>query len=68
MLYLLLHILKGKHFFLSGENSNYITKDDVSLISAHFSNSQIVTVKNAGHWLHAENPTQFYNEIVSFLA
>ncbi|WP_299524827.1 alpha/beta fold hydrolase [uncultured Lutibacter sp.] len=58
----------GKTLFLSGENSNYITKEDIPLISAHFINSHVVTVKNAGHWLHAENPIQFYNEVVSFLA
>ena len=58
----------GETLFLSGENSNYITKEDTPLISAHFSNSQIITVKNAGHWLHAENPVQFYNEVVSFLS
>jgi len=58
----------GLTLFLKGENSNYITIEDESLIEAHFSNATIVTVKNAGHWLHAENPTQFYNEIVSFLA
>lgn len=57
----------GATLFLSGEDSNYITKEDESLISAHFSNFEIVTVKNAGHWLHAENPVQFYKEVVSFL-
>ena len=54
--------------FLKGENSNYITADDVPLISAHFSNATIVTVKNAGHWLHAENPSQFYTEVMAFLS
>jgi pimeloyl-ACP methyl ester carboxylesterase len=58
----------GTTLFIKGENSNYITQDDVPLITAHFENSKIVTVKNAGHWLHAENPTQFYNEVVSFLS
>ena len=58
----------GKTLFLSGENSNYITKEDLPLISAHFANSSVVTVKNAGHWLHAENPVQFYHEVVRFLA
>tara|TARA_R110001583_G_scaffold86860_1_gene226688 strand:+ start:19498 stop:20262 length:765 start_codon:yes stop_codon:yes gene_type:complete len=57
----------GDTLFLRGENSNYITKEDISLIAAHFTNFQIITVKNAGHWLHAENPTQFYNEVVRFL-
>jgi pimeloyl-ACP methyl ester carboxylesterase len=57
----------GKTLFLKGENSDYITKNDEPLIKAHFENSKIVTVKNAGHWLHAENSTQFYTEVVSFL-
>lgn len=59
---------EGQTLFLSGENSKYITNDDIPLISSHFSNFHVVTVKNAGHWLHAENPTQFYNEVVRFLA
>jgi pimeloyl-ACP methyl ester carboxylesterase len=59
---------EGQTLFLSGENSDYITKEDIPLIAAHFANYQIVTVKKAGHWLHAENPTQFYNEVVSFLS
>ncbi len=58
----------GETLFLSGENSNYITKEDLPLIHVHFANSEVVTVKNAGHWLHTENPTQFFNEVVSFLA
>ena len=54
--------------FLKGENSDYISEGDEALIEAHFSNATIVTIKNAGHWLHAENPTQFYSEIVNFLS
>lgn len=53
--------------FLSGENSGYIGVDDVPLIEAHFPMAKVVTVKNAGHWLHADNPRQFYDEVVSFL-
>ena len=58
----------GETLFLRGGNSGYIDDNDRNLIEAHFPNSEIVTVKNAGHWLHAENPTDFYNEVVSFLA
>ena len=57
----------GETLFLKGENSNYITEDDTPLIKAHFPNSKIAIVKNAGHWLHAENPTQFYGEVINFL-
>ncbi len=58
----------GETLFLSGENSNYIAAEDTSLISAHFVNYSVVTVKNAGHWLHAENPIQFFDEVVRFIA
>ncbi|WP_298363407.1 alpha/beta fold hydrolase [uncultured Lutibacter sp.] len=58
----------GETLFLKGENSNYITNEDEGLIEAHFSNAKIITVKNAGHWLHAENPAQFFTEVVTFLS
>ena len=57
----------GETLFLKGENSGYISINDKPLIEAHFPKAKIVTVKNAGHWLHAENPTDFYNEVVRFL-
>ncbi len=63
-----LTLFEGPTLFLKGENSGYISNDDKSLIEAHFPNATIVTVKNAGHWLHAENPTDFYNYVDSFLA
>ncbi len=48
--------------FLKGENSDYILPKDESLITAHFPNAQIKTISNAGHWLHAENPDEFYQK------
>ncbi|WP_299669953.1 alpha/beta fold hydrolase [uncultured Polaribacter sp.] len=57
-----------KTLFLKGENSGYITANEVPIIEAHFPNAKIVEIKNAGHWLHAENPKQFYSEVCAFLA
>jgi len=57
----------GETLFLRGENSGYINDDDQNLIRNHFPNSEIVTVKNAGHWIHADNPESFFEEVVSFL-
>ncbi len=57
----------GATLFLSGETSDYIKKEDVLLIKKHFSNATIVTIPNAGHWLHAENPKDFFKEVSSFL-
>lgn len=57
----------GEVLFLKGENSGYISKEDEQLIATHFPKSEIKVVKNAGHWLHTENPEDFYNYINSFL-
>jgi len=62
-----LSIFEEDTLFLRGENSGYISDDDNVLIEAHFPKATIVTVKNSGHWLHAENPTDFYDYVVSFL-
>ena len=53
--------------FLRGDKSEYIGAQDETIIKSHFSNSKIVTISNAGHWLHAENPTDFFNEVMAFL-
>ena len=58
---------EGATLFLKGENSMYILKEDEGLIEAHFPNSEIVTIANAGHWLHAENPTDFFQASQKFL-
>jgi pimeloyl-ACP methyl ester carboxylesterase len=58
----------GPTLFLRGGNSGYISVEDEGLIAAHFQDSKIVTVKNAGHWLHAENPTDFLREVLQFLS
>ena len=60
-------VFEGEALFLRGANSGYISKEDEPLIHAHFPNSEIKTIANAGHWLHAENPTDFYKEAIQFL-
>ena len=52
--------------FIRGGNSNYITTEDELIINKHFSDSSITTIDGAGHWLHAENPERFYNEVMGF--
>lgn len=60
-------IFVGKTLFLKGENSGYISEEEEPIIEAHFPNSKIVQIDNAGHWLHAENPKLFYKEVITFL-
>ena len=52
--------------FIRGGNSNYITTEDEFIINKHFSDFSIATIDGAGHWLHAENPERFYNEVMGF--
>ena len=53
--------------FVKGERSPYITQQHFGLIDSIFVNSQIVTIPNAGHWLHAEQPNQFLEVVTGFL-
>jgi pimeloyl-ACP methyl ester carboxylesterase len=53
--------------FLKGQKSDYIIPAEHLIIDAHFPHHKIVEIKNAGHWLHAENPKDFYKEVSRFL-
>lgn len=57
----------GEVLFLSGEKSGYIEAMDELLIKKHFPKASLKTVANAGHWLHAENPQEFYRIVANFL-
>jgi len=60
-------VFKEDTLFLRGEKSGYIEPIDELLIKKHFPKAKIETVSNAGHWLHAENPDDFYNNVMNFL-
>ncbi|WP_396199399.1 alpha/beta fold hydrolase [Flavobacterium sp.] len=53
--------------FLRGDKSNYILDSDFETILHHFPLAIIKTIPNAGHWLHAENPSAFYSEVEKFV-
>ncbi|MBU2922746.1 alpha/beta fold hydrolase [Winogradskyella psychrotolerans] len=54
--------------FLRGDRSEYIGEADETIIHRHFPNSKIITISNAGHWLHAENPKEFYKAVMNFVS
>jgi pimeloyl-ACP methyl ester carboxylesterase len=60
-------IFNGETLFLRGVNSNYILDEDIDQIFEHFHHCKLVDIENAGHWLHAENPKDFYKEIMKFI-
>ena len=54
--------------FLRGDKSEYISLQDEGLIKSQFPEASIKIIANAGHWLHAENPVDFYESVRSFIA
>jgi esterase len=53
--------------FLRGDKSEYISVQDETLIKLQFPAAVIKTITNAGHWLHAENPVEFYHNVRVFI-
>ncbi|MEW7277298.1 alpha/beta fold hydrolase [Aquimarina sp. 2201CG1-2-11] len=58
---------QGTTLFLKGERSNYIEEDDIVKVKKQFVNSTFREISGAGHWLHAENPTDFLTEVLGFV-
>lgn len=52
--------------FIRGGRSPYIKQEDEDLIATHFTRSEIFTIEQAGHWVHAEAPQQFLTKITEF--
>jgi esterase len=57
----------GPTLFVRGENSRYILDEDIPHIKDLFPNSSLVTIKNAGHWVHADAPEPFTKAVLVFL-
>lgn len=53
--------------FLRGDRSEYIGIDDEIMITNHFPKAKVETISNAGHWLHAENPKDFFDAVMKFV-
>ena len=59
--------IKRSSLFIRGALSDYIEDDDVTLIKQQFSDTNIVTIEKAGHWVHAEKPDEFLSTVEAFL-
>jgi len=60
-------LFDGPTLFLKGAKSDYILPSDEDNIFSLFPNANIVSIKNSGHWVHAENPVDFIAETSNFL-
>jgi pimeloyl-ACP methyl ester carboxylesterase len=53
--------------FISGGKSNYINAEDEQLMRGLFPQSEIKTIAEAGHWVHADKPEEFLRLVLNFL-
>lgn len=53
---------------IRGEYSQYCQQSDVQLIYNYFPKTKLVTIKNAGHWVHADNPNDFTYELINIMS
>lgn len=53
--------------FMGGANSKYIQEKDKEDIDRYFPNNHLIYIKNAGHWLHAEQPQAVIDTVKAFL-
>jgi esterase len=58
---------KTPALFIRGEKANYILDDDWKLIQEIFSNSTLETIADAGHWVHAEKPKEFFDCVMKVI-
>lgn len=52
--------------FVRGALSDYITDLDIPKIKTIFSAVELVTIENAGHWVHVDAPEELYTTIIEF--
>ncbi|MCA0430655.1 MAG: alpha/beta fold hydrolase [Bacteroidetes bacterium] len=52
---------------IRGSISDYINDDDINDFKVRFNNIEFQTVLNAGHWVHAEKPIDFFNVVKNFI-
>lgn len=57
----------GPTLFIRGGMSDYIKDEDLMALHMQFIDSKVMTIEDAGHWLHAESPDEFYSIVQEFL-
>ena len=57
----------GRTLFLRAENSNYVLPEHEGAIRRFFPRANIATLRDAGHWLHADRPDDFARIVLDFV-
>lgn len=53
--------------FVRGSKSDYVKDEDIPGIRQLFPNSEVVTIQDAGHWVHADQPAALLQVLKGFL-
>ena len=53
--------------FMRAGKSNFIADTDIPQIRQMFANAEVVTIADAGHWLHIDAADQFYQTAIGLL-
>jgi pimeloyl-ACP methyl ester carboxylesterase len=57
----------GPVLWIAGANSTYVLPEDRPRMDELFPATRLVTIKNAGHWVHSEQPEIFTETLRRFL-
>ncbi len=57
----------GPTLFIKGAKSAYIQDDEFESYKNHFPSASLVTIKDAGHWVHAEQANDLLTALNNFL-
>ncbi|MCW2790949.1 MAG: alpha/beta hydrolase fold protein [Nocardioides sp.] len=58
----------GPVLWIAGQNSDYVTDEYAAAMDRWFPKNRRVTIKDAGHWVHSEQPDVFTEVLKRFLA
>jgi len=53
--------------FIKGDRSPYILPEYATNIESKFPNYELEVIQEAGHWVHAEKPKQFFELVSVFM-
>ena len=59
---------RGRTLWVAGQNSSYVEPEYAAEMERWFPRNRKVTVKDAGHWVHSEQPEVFTEVLRRFLA
>lgn len=58
---------QGPTLVLRGENSLYVTDEMLPALKEMLPAANVITLKDAGHWLHADQPEAFQEAVATFI-